>query len=363
MPSMGGRKERLHMRRAIAICFLIFICLVSGRIAFSQSSTKAEPKSQTNESQTKKACHFSIVGLWRSDFTNASTPVLFNFMPEGGVTLLEFSAEALPQDFNVITAVGYKLDNPSSPRKIEFTAGRGNDAFPKGVTSLEIAWYSDDSFTTIDRKTGQQTEWVREQTRRYFLTFAARRSTGSDGGPAFAMLTTLDGRQTKIEALGIQVTQDTKGKTMPVFGPIPAELYESVREERDEEKKSDANKKAEKNRTEIMRLELTVAEHEKIHKLFEDWGKYVKNRSLPHSDPHLNVAEFFNKLAEPLNQCGEKLKLDKPNRATDGLATKDNLHHQPLEFIRIVRKKNDELHIPDASFPWGWQPLLQLPGQ
>lgn len=345
------------MRRVIAIYSLIFICLASGRIAFSQSNTKAEL-----EPRTDKTC-FSIVGLWRSDFTTASTPILFNFMPDGGVTLLEHSAETLPQDFQVVTAINYKLDNPSKPKQIQFTAGRGNDAFPKGVTSLEVAWYSENSFTTVDHKTGRQTEWVREQTHRYFLALVARRSTGSNGEPAFAMLTTLDGRQTKIEALGIQVTRDTEGKTMPIFGTIPAELYESIREESDEEKKSAANKKAEKSKTEIMRLELTVAEYEKIHKLFEAWGKHVKNRSLPHSDPYLNAVEFFKRLAEPLNQCGEKLKLDKSNRAIDGLATKDNLRHQPLEFIRMVRTKNGDLHIPDTSFPWGWQPVLQLPGQ
>ena len=27
----------------------------------------------------------------------------------------------------------------------------------------------------------------------------------------------------------------------------------------------------------------------------------------------------------------------------------------------MTRKKNDELHVTDATFPWVWRPLIQLP--
>src|SRR6185503_7462838 len=152
-----------------AVFSLILIGLVGGGIGFGQSG--AEPKAGPD---AKKGCPFSIVGLWRSDSTTATNPVLYNFLPEGGVALLGYSPDTLPQDFEIINSVSYKLDSPAKPKRLEFMAHRGNEAFPPGKTLMEIAAYSDDSFTTIDPASGQTTLWVREQTHRYFLTFAAR---------------------------------------------------------------------------------------------------------------------------------------------------------------------------------------------
>jgi hypothetical protein len=337
------------MKRAIFLFLLIVSCLTINPAAFSQSD--ANPKAT---SDAKKTCPFSIVGLWRSEATTQANPIFFNFSPEGWVSLLTHSADALPQDFEIITAVNYKLDNPSRPKRIEFTAWRGNDAFQPGITSNEITEYSDDSFTTLDHTSAQKTRWVRERTHRYFLALAARSGTPQHGGPAFAMLTTLDGRQTKVEALGVQMTKDAESNILPVFGLIPAELYEQVAADSDERKKDGKDKNM------MMRLELTAAEFERIHKVFEVWKKYVKTSALPHSDPYLNGMEFLRKAVEPLNRCGERLKLDKLNPSLDRPVTKENLREQPLEFIRAIRKNNEDLHVPDAFFPWGWRPMLQL---
>jgi hypothetical protein len=232
------------------------------------------------------------------------------------------------------------LDNPATPKRIEFIATHGNDVFPAGKTSLKMIEYSDDSFITENPKTGDRSRWVRAQTHRYFLTFAAR------SGPAlsaFAMWTTLDGRKTKVEALGLRM--ENRGGAAPSFGPIPARLYQEFEKERD--KDSDA----------MLRLELTEAEFERSHKVFEVWAEHAKTGKLPHSDPYLNGLEFLKSAAENLNQCDEKLKLP----TTDGGATAQNLHQQMLEYIRVTRKKNKSLHVTDGMFPADWRPAL-LPG-
>ena len=90
----------------------------------------------------------------------------------------------------------------------------------------------------------------------------------------------MDGRKTEIEALGIQLTKDDAGKTVPVFGPIPAELYDQIIEESEKEKKS------KKEEIVIMRFELTEAEFETTHKIYQTWDKYVKTHKLPHADPY-----------------------------------------------------------------------------
>jgi hypothetical protein len=338
------------MKRAIFFYSLIFICLVANRVALGQSDARPD---------AKRVCPFSIIGMWKSDATTESTPIFYSFSSEGWVTLLGHSADSLPQDFEMITEVSYKLDKPAAPKSIEFTAARGNDTFPRGTTSMEIIEYSNDSFTTLDPASGQQTRWYRVQTHLYFLTFAAA-PNGSlpRGGYAFAMWTMMDGRKTDIEALGVQLTRDDAGKTLPVFGPISAELYNQLTDESDKDKQSN------KDGSVFLRIELTEAEFETSHSIYQTWEKYVKTHKLPYDDPYRNGMEFIKKASENLNQCGEKVKLQSlSQRERDDSVSKNNLPQLLLEYIRAMRGKNDKLHVNDRMFPWQWRPMIQAPGQ
>ncbi len=337
------------MKRAAFLFSLLIICLVVVQIASGQSGPKGD---------SKKSCPFAIAGLWRSDATSQNTPVFFSFSPEGTVMLMHHSEETLPQDFEILTAINYKLDSPDAPTRIEFIASRGNEFFQRGTTSLEIAEYSQDSFTTLDRASGAQTRWTRELTHRFFLTFAARGGASKQSGRVFVMWTALDGRKNEVNALGVQIVTDPEGKPQPVFGPIPAELYERLAEESDREKKTG------KDETILMRLELNGAEFEKSHKVFETWDKYVKARALPKSDPYMNAMELIKNAVENLNPCRESLRLHKLNRAAiDEIAAKYDLPLRALEYIRAMRSKNDEMHVTDGAYPWGWRPAVHLPGQ
>ncbi|MEW6213081.1 MAG: hypothetical protein AB1631_32460, partial [Acidobacteriota bacterium] len=199
------------MKRTALLHYLTLICLAVGSAAFAQSDAGTKDK---------KVCPFSIVGLWRMEGTTEMTRMLFDFSAEGHITLLGHSPNALPQDFEMMGSVSYKLDKRAAPKRIEFIATRGNDAFLPGITPLDIVAYSADSFTTRDPASGQQTRWIREQTRRYFLTLAARNADP----PAIAVLTVLDGRRREIDALGIQLIKNNDGKTALVFGPVSAEV-------------------------------------------------------------------------------------------------------------------------------------------
>ena len=333
------------MKRAIFLYPLMFIFLAASGVVLSQSNVK-------------RACPFSIVGLWRSDATTESTPLFFSFSPEGHVTLLSYSSDTLAQDFEVVTSVSYKLDKPAAPKLIEFTTPRGNDVFQKGVTSLKIIEYGDNNFATLDSASDQLTRWERVQTHLYFLTFAARSGLAPPGGAALVTWTVLDGRKTETDTLGVQLISDDKGKTSPVFGPIEAGLYNQLTVESDKEKKD------KKDENVFIRVELTSAEFETTHNIYNEWDKYVKTQSLPNSDPYLNGLDFIKKVAESINQCGEKAKLQSlTQRERDEVVSKQNLPQRPFEYIRVMRKKNDELHVANKVFPWGWRPMLQLQGQ
>jgi hypothetical protein len=297
------------------------------------------------QSEEKKACAFNIAGMWRSEATSETNPVFYGFGHDARVTVFGHVADVLPHEFEMMASVGYKLDNPTAPKRIVFTATRGTDIFRSGTTTLEIVQYSDDNFTTLDTESGSQLRWDRVQTRRYFLTFAVRSGKAPPDGAAFTMWTKLDGRKTEAEALGVFFAKDAKGKPAPVFGPVPAQLYNEFAEE--SEKDSDV----------MMRIELTEAEFERSYKVFEAWAEFARVAKLPHKDPYLNGMEFLKSAAENLNLCDEKLNL----QTTDGAAAARNPHQQTLEYVRMMRKKNDNLHVTDRNFPTDWRPTL-LPG-
>ena len=313
------------MKRTVFLCALTFI--------FSLWAKNAA----LGQSAAGKTCPFSIAGMWKVEGRTETDSLFYSFSTEGWVRVVSHSADALPRDYEVMAEVKYVLDNPSAPRRVQFITERGNDAFQAGKTSLEVVEYNDDSFVTENRETHDRRRWVRAQTHRYFLTFAA-----SDGPvqSAFAMWTTLDGRATKIEAFGLRM--ENRDGAAPVFGPIPDRIYHEFEYEN------------EKDSRVMLRLELTEAEFERAHKVFETWAEFARTAKLPHDDPYLNGMEFLKSAAKSLNQCDEKLKLDK----TAGAATMPNSHQQILEYIRMMRKKNESLHVTNGMFPEDWRPML-----
>lgn len=337
------------MKRTAFLSSLLLTCLMAGPVAFGQSDPKAIDK---------KPCPFAIAGLWRSSATSQNTPIFFNFSPEGYVSLMGHAPDTPPDEFEIITTVNYVLDSAQAPKRIEFTADRGNDFFLKGVTSFKITEYDTNSFTTLNTESGERTLWNRELTHRYFLTFVARAGSAERGPATFVMWTALDGRKNEVHALGVQMVPDAEGKPKPAFGPIFEDMYVPLSET------SEQDKKMGKEDVVIMRLELTGGEFEKSHKVFETWDNLLKDNKLPSNDPYTNTMELITKAVESINPCGENSKLQKLNRAaSDEITAKHNPPQRAMEYIRAMRKKNDVVHVSDGAYPWGWKPTVQLPSQ
>jgi hypothetical protein len=314
-----------------------------------------EPGRPDAKPDDKEECAFSITGMWKSEVLPGTDPIFIHFLPNGWVRLVGYSNETLPQDFEIIAEVKYKLDTPAAPKSIEFTTERGNDVFPPGVTSMEITEYSDNSFTTVAPESGQPTQWVRAETRRYFLTFAARNGPAQRGGYAFAIWAALDGRGVEVEALGVQTVKDAAGKMALVFGPIPAEVYNGIADEANDKRNDERNK----DKNVIMRLELTEAEFARTQNVYRMWDNNTKNRALPYSDPYLNALELLRGTAESLNHCREMVKIQGLTPAErERIISQQKLPQYLVEFIGEMRKRNEGLHVADAAIPWNWRPIL-----
>ena len=265
------------------------------------------------------------------------------------MTLFTRTEDASPQDFEMVDAVKYRFDSKSSPRRLQFTVGRGNDVFPPGTTTLLIAETDDESFTTKDPQSGISKRWVRVQTHRYFFTFASRLPDSEQGGIALAMWIRLDGRKTEFESLGVFPAKDDAGKTVTTFGAAPNEVSSSF--------ESDKRKDVEP----MLRIELSEAEFLRSHAVFDTWQKRIQKQRLPFEDPYQNVMELFMNAADSLSSCRKEMKvrsIDKPS--LDDLISRNPLSNRPVEYIRALRKKNDEVHLPDAAYPWIWRPMLPI---
>ena len=349
----------------------IFILTISGKtVSFGQSDSREaarrDSKSTAGAPQTN-GCTFTILGVWKSDATSETNPIYYSFSPTGWVTVLGHTAGALPEDFEMVSQAQYRLDKDGAPTRIEFTTKGKNESFASGTSSLEIIQYSDDSFTVADLKTGYRTRWDRVQARRYFLTLAARRGSAKAPGPVLAMWTTLDGRKTDAEALGVHLMSDEAGTTQVVFETLPTEVYSDFAVDAGSEPgvrdstTADVNgKRSNSGESKVMiRVELTESEFERSHKIYQTWQRYVKIKALPNAEPYINTVEFLTRTVESLNQCGEKLRVSKPNMSMSGEPTAVAREHL-LEYIKQIRRKNDELHVTDATFPWMWRPSIEL---
>jgi hypothetical protein len=332
------------MKRVAFLCSFLFICSL-GAGTVGQTEVYLTNEVALGQSAAGKTCPFSITGTWRVEGeTRTAKTFLYEFDPDGLIIISERTADnltddSIPREYEVIGGGKYALDRLDVPKRIEFRGisldKRG--AIPRGKSSLQVVEYGDDIFFTSDPKTQALTRWFRVQTHRRFLTFAARSGPSPS---AFAMWTTLDGRDTKIDALGLR-TED-RGRAAPVFGAIPEGLYHEFELE------------SKKDYDVMLRLELTDAEFERSHKVFKAWTEFARIRKLPLADPYLNGMEFLKSVAGNLNLCDEKLKLP----ATSGVTAGQASNQQALEYIKEMKKKNKNLHVTDGMFPLGWRPLL-----
>lgn len=319
------------MKRVVFLCSLLLICS-SGAGSAEQTGFRLAGTA-VGQSGAWKTCPFSITGMWKVEGSTRKARTLFyDFESSGVVIISEYTPDVLPREFESIGGAKYALDKPETPGRLEFKADFRSGVIPFGKTSLQIVEYGDDNFVTANPRTQARTRWVRMQTRRYFLTFAAR---GGSEPSAFMMWTALDGQNTRFDAFGLRV--ENQGIETPIFGPIPERLYREFEYESD------------KDTDVILRLELTEAEFDRSHKMFETWAAYERTVKLPYQDPYLNGMAFLKSAAENLNKCDLRLKLD-------AAADMPNSPQPILEYVRMMRKKNRDSHVTDGMFPVGWRP-------
>jgi hypothetical protein len=285
------------------------------------------------------ACPLEVVGTWKLAGSSGSEARLVSFQPDGWANVLNGPGEQSPGD--IAAQVSYRLMPPQQPRRIEFQSRRGNDMFGAGTTSWEITSHNDDSFTALrtGSTAGKQGYWMRVQTHRYFLTFAARSGAAGDGA-AFVMWTTLDGKKTQYDALGS--VQQGGGKAH--FGKIPDAIARSFATQGDP------------TRDVMMRIELNEAEYRRTREVHREWTR-APVRSPAGDDPDARALRLIEAMLLSVNRCSTRIQPSEALAIARAAGAQVQVApSQPLEMVRTMRRTNDRRHVPDKAFPAGWKP-------
>lgn len=284
------------------------------------------------------ACPLELLGTWKTSDGSASTPRVISFTPDGWASVLNGPGEQSPLD--IVAQVRYQALPPRDPRRIDFETRRGNDVFPAGTTRWDVTAYADDYFTArrSDDTSGTQLTWSRVPTRRYFLTFAARRDPATGETAAFVMWTTLDGQKPAYEALGA-VSESARAGAR--FGRIPPALARAFATQGDAA------------RDVMMRLELSEAEYLRTRAVYRERVGALGALQQSQDTPNEQAAKLIEQTVQSLNRCGMRIQPAQAQAVASGVSADPG---RPLELVRLIRKTNDRRHLPDKAFPFSWKP-------
>jgi hypothetical protein len=277
-----------------------------------------------------KGCDFDITGTWEAVATR-ETPALgvrYRFGTDGmAVALTPATTDGSAwTEKPGATMNAYRLDDPKAPSRIEFFAPGATN--PR--SSQEISQYDDGSFTTMD-ESSQPHRWVRVDSQRYFVLFVAVRGDVVQGGPAFVTMVRAseDGRAT-LDSFGYYVADE-----LPIVGPVPTAEH-LVESRLDSET--------------MLRLEVTRAEYARAMAVLRSWDRRAREKSMLYDTPSLNSIVFLEQLAMALNQCNERVHVNKLSWNARDPVTAHNHPQIPFYYVQGLRKDNEALHMRNEEF-------------
>jgi hypothetical protein len=283
----------------------------------------------------QKGCELNIIGTWAT--ADRADAALYRFAQDGTVKAL--SRTGAQSELREIASAGYALDDPKAPKAIVFREVQGGGSLPLGTTFMDITGYDDVSIM-VKLPGREAVRWTRVDPHRYFMVLAGRIRQFYDGsGPTFPMLIKTDGRETRIDAVGIY-----PAGTFWTFGTIPAETYNQFMKET----RSDS---------EVMfRLEISAAQYDRALGVVRTWERRARNNEFLYPDLPMDNILLVKQVTEGLNQCGERIKLyhldwSMQDHISSSSPRDDNpISRTPFMYFKELRRLNESLHVGDEKF-------------
>lgn len=299
--------------------------------------------------QMHKMCHFNIAGTWQS-FTDGQLNLNRERFGANGVMTELRHGSGKGSGWHAVGESTFKFDNAMAPKSVTITPFSKNGE-SAASTTLQIKTFDDGLFLTAtdDSPSATLTRWTRVDPYRYFVVLAAGKGDPGFGGPGFAMLIKTDGVHTVTDAFGVYPVVNPLERH-PMIGIIPVKIRKNF----DKEPVGDTGS--------MLRLEVTAGPYTRALEVMKTWERRVDDNTLLYTVPYLNNAVYLNQLASSLNEigvlgweggtpCTETIKLQKLTWGLhDPIMTKHNMTQTPYYLFKMLREKNESLHLDDTKF-------------
>lgn len=183
--------------------------------------------------------------------------------------------------------------------------------------------------------------------KRHFMLLAAEKGVFYDGsGPSVVALMQVDEStgEAQTGAVGFYAEEGEPAR----FGAVPPRVYDPLLIDRDD---PDAV---------LLRLEISSAQHALALEVLQTWDRRVRERALLyHDDILMNHILFLKQASETLVQCGDALDLYALDWSIEDRISEDNpVYEIPFLFFEEMKRRNEDLHVPDERLPRGVLALL-----
>lgn len=181
----------------------------------------------------------------------------------------------------------------------------------------------------------QEAQSTRSGTQQYYMILAGQTDVFYDrSGPTFVMLQRTAADETDVGAFGIYAG----ARRQPVFGPVPASVYEQF--------VSEPRKPADV----VLRLAISKPQYERTLQVLQTWERRVRENALLYPEIAMDNILLVKQATEELNRCSNTLvpyELDWG--LEDGISEHNVASRIPYEYFRELARLNAARHVPDTQ--------------
>jgi hypothetical protein len=153
-------------------------------------------------------------------------------------------------------------------------------------------------------------------------------------GPTFVMLQRTAADETDVGAFGIYAGE----RKQPVFGPVPASVYEQF--------VSESRKPADV----LLRLAISKPQYDRALAVLQSWERRVREKALLYPDVAMDNILLVKQATEELNRCRETIAgYDLDWGLQDDISEHNVASRIPYEYFRELARLNAARHVPAAN--------------
>jgi hypothetical protein len=181
----------------------------------------------------------------------------------------------------------------------------------------------------------QESGTARSDPQQYYMILAAQTDVFYDrSGPTFVMLQRTAADEADVGAFGIYAGE----RRQPVFGPVPASIYERF--------VSETRKPADV----LLRLSISKPQYDRALAVMQSWERRVRENALLYPDIAMDNILLVKQATAELNRCRNTIVAYELDWGLQDDISEHNVASRiPYEYFRELARLNAARHVPAAK--------------